>query len=175
MTFEQLQQQLPDFAKDIKLNISHLLNPDNPSGLSFKQIIFIAMASSYATGKPHLAHALQQNYTELLSAQDIAAAKAAATIMAMNNIYYRFTHSIDDNSFSSMPAQLRMNIMLNPGIDKVNFEFASLAVSAINGCQKCMNAHTTQLEKSGASKQAIQSTIRIASVMHAFALALAIA
>jgi alkyl hydroperoxide reductase subunit D len=104
-----------------------------------------------------------------LSEHEITAAKAAATIMAMNNIYYRFTHTISDQTYQAMPAKLRMNIMTNPEIDKIIFELSSLAVSAINGCSKCMNAHVAQLEKSGINKEAIQSTVRIASVIHAAA------
>jgi alkyl hydroperoxide reductase subunit D len=74
-----------------------------------------------------------------------------------------------------MPAKLRMNVLANPSVDKIIFELCSLAVSAINGCGKCMNAHSTQLESAGLSKLSIQSTVRIASVMHAVAIAREIA
>ncbi len=115
--------------------------------------------------------ALTQQAADILSAEEINAAKAAATIMAMNNVYYRFTHTMTDQSYSTMPAKLRMNVMANPGTDKITFELASLAASAINGCGMCMNAHAAQLEKAGISKLAIQSAVRIASVINAAAFA----
>lgn len=46
-----------------------------------------------------------------------------------------------------MPANLRMSVIGNPGIDKVNFELNCLAVSAINGCGMCIEAHTSWLNK----------------------------
>jgi alkyl hydroperoxide reductase subunit D len=94
--------------------------------------------------------------------------------MAMNNIYYRFVHLVNDPAYASMPARLRMNIIANPGIDKINFELCCLAVSALNGCGMCMEAHTRALTKAGATQQAIQSCIRIAAVINAAATGLAI-
>ena len=95
-------------------------------------------------------------------------------IMAMNNIYYRFIHLASDKSYTSMPAKLRMNVIANPGIDKSNFELNCLAVSAINGCGMCMDAHAHELNKAGISKLAIQSTVRIAAVVNAVAQAMEI-
>jgi alkyl hydroperoxide reductase subunit D len=113
--------------------------------------------------------------SQTLSDAHVYAAKAAATIMAMNNIYYRFVHLVSDKDYASMPANLRMNVIGNSGVDKVDFELMSLAVSAINGGGMCMEAHVHEASKSGISKQGVQSTIRIASVIHATAQALFIA
>jgi alkyl hydroperoxide reductase subunit D len=90
--------------------------------------------------------------------------------MAMNNIYYRFAHLVSDKSYAGMPAKLRMNVIANSGIDKSDFELCCLAVSALNGCGMCMEAHTHELVKAGFSKQAIQSCVRIAAVMNAAAM-----
>jgi alkyl hydroperoxide reductase subunit D len=95
--------------------------------------------------------------------------------MAMNNIYYRFVHLVSDKSFASLPAKLRMNIIANPGIDKLDFELSCLAVSAINGCGMCIDAHAKTLEQAGISKLAIQSAVRIAAVLNAAALSLGLA
>jgi alkyl hydroperoxide reductase subunit D len=89
--------------------------------------------------------------------------------MAMNNIYYRFTHLAADPDYATMPARLRMNVIANPGVDKADFELWSLAVSAINGCGKCIDAHDQVLRKAGLSREAIQQAVRIASVIHAVA------
>ena len=107
-----------------------------------------------------------------LSPAEIDAAKAAATVMAMNNIYYRFTHLVHDEELRKLPVKLRMNIIGSPGIPKVDFELYSLAVSAINGCGMCMEAHVHEVVKGGISKLGIQSAIRIAAVINATAQAL---
>ena len=96
-------------------------------------------------------------------------ALAAAAIMGMNNVYYRFLHLVEDDDYASMPARLRMNVIGAPGVDKVDFELYSLAASAVNGCGLCITAHESVLRKAGVSREAIQSAVRIASVIHAVA------
>jgi alkyl hydroperoxide reductase subunit D len=93
-------------------------------------------------------------------------------MMAMNNIYYRFAHLVGNEEFATMRAGLRMNVMANPGGSKIDFELASLAVSAINGCGKCMESHERTLDRHGVPAQAIQSAVRIAAVVHAVAVTL---
>jgi alkyl hydroperoxide reductase subunit D len=93
----------------------------------------------------------------------------------MNNIYYRFTHLVGDKAYATMPAKLRMNVIGNPGVSKVDFELNCLAVSAINGCGMCLDAHAHELTKAGLSKLAVQSAVRIASVVSAAAFSLEIA
>jgi len=87
----------------------------------------------------------------------------------MNNIYYRFTHLVEDPEYQTLRASLRMNVMANPGCGKIDFELASLAVSAINGCGKCVDSHEKTLRKHEVPALAIQSAVRIASVIHAVA------
>ncbi len=162
-----IKQQLPDYAKDIKLNLGNVLTEEGSAELSTAQIHGIALASSLATKNKTL---IEAGLAEIqLDPAHIEAAKAANAIMAMNNIYYRFVHLVEDKEFSSMPAKLRMNVIGNPGIAKTDFELYSLAISAINGCGMCIEAHTKQLLQHGISKIAIQSAIRIAAVIHAVA------
>ena len=172
MNISELREQFGDYAKDIKLNLSTVLTEEGAPGLNTKQIYCIALASAYAKEQAMLIAALQQDAKNILSAEEIQATRAATTIMAMNNIYYRFTHLISDKEYSTMPAKLRMNVMANPGIEKIDFELISLAVSAINGCGMCMDSHVHQLIKAGVAKLAIQSAVRIAAVIHAAAQAL---
>jgi alkyl hydroperoxide reductase subunit D len=108
----------------------------------------------------------------VLSGDEIKAVKAATTIMAMNNVYYRFTHLVSDKSYGTMPAKLRMNVMANPGIEKIDFELISLAVSAIEGCGLCIDSHVAVIAKYGISKEGIQSSIRIAATINAVSQAL---
>lgn len=167
---ENIKNKLADYAKDIKLNLSSVLTEDGAPDLTPKQIAMVALASAFASKNKELIDALL--WEDQLSASELNGVKAAATIMAMNNIFYRFLHLTTDKSYSSMPAKLRMNVMANPGIEKIDFELCSLAVSAINGCGMCIDSHTQMLEKAGASKLGIQSAIRIASVIHAASFAL---
>lgn len=171
MNIQQLRNQLPEYAKDIKLNLSSIITPDGAPDLTQKQIYAIALASAYATKNLILITAISKEASQHLMENEMTAAKSAATIMAMNNIYYRFIHLVSDKSFGSLSAKLRMNVMGNPGIDKVDFELSCLAISAINGCGMCIDAHTHELSKAGVSKLAIQSAVRIASVLNATAMA----
>ncbi len=138
MTIQALKSNLPDYAKDIRLNLSSVLSAGGAPGLSQEQILGIALASSYATKVPAVIEAMTAEVDDVLTQAHVNAAKASAVIMAMNNIYYRFAHLTSDKDLQSMPANLRMSIVANPGIDQVDFELYALAVSALNGCGKCM-------------------------------------
>ena len=166
MSLEQIRDSLPDYAKDLKLNLSALLND---AVLSEQQRWGTLLATALASRNAALIAAMSRAATEHLSTPAIAAAKAAASIMAMNNIYYRFTHLASDPDYATMPARLRMNVIANPGVEKADFELWSLAVSAINGCGKCIDAHDQVLRQAGVSREAIQQAVRIASVIHAVA------
>ena len=174
MTIQNIRSELQDYAKDIKINLGNVLEEEGAPDLTLTQIHGIALASAYATKHPELIEEITSESSGMLSDADIHAAKAAATIMGMNNIYYRFTHLVSDKEYSGMPAKLRMNVIGNPGVDKVDFELYSLAVSAINGCGMCVDAHVNEIVKAGVSKTGVQSAIRIAAVVNATAQALVI-
>lgn len=161
--------EIKDYAKDIRLNISSALKPDLESDLKQDQIAFIALSCSYATKNIDVVNHILENLSQDLSEAQINAAKSCASIMAMNNIYYRFVHLVDDIEYASMPAKLRMNIIANPGIDKTDFELSALAVSTINGCGLCIDSHVKQLTNSGISKKTIAHAVRISSIINASA------
>ncbi|MGE3622777.1 MAG: carboxymuconolactone decarboxylase family protein [Bdellovibrionales bacterium] len=174
MSVQELKSRFGEHAKDIKLNIGSVLSEEGAPDLTQSQIYGIALASAYATRCPAVMQALRGEIGEVLSETEIEAARAAATIMAMNNIYYRFTHMVSDKEYAKMPARLRMNVIGSPGIPKVDFELYSLAVSAINGCGMCVDAHVHEVSKAGVSRTGIQSCIRIAAVINASAQAISI-
>lgn len=169
MSIENLRQKLPVYASDIKINFGKIFEEDAFEGLTTKQVLGIALASAYATKNRVLMNAIQDHVTTILSTEEVTAAKGAASIMAMNNVYYRFTHLSSDKEFSKMPAGLRMTFIGKPGIEKVDFELYSLAVSAINGCGMCMDAHVHEVAKTGVIKQGIQATIKISAIIHSMA------
>ena len=169
MNLEAIKARVPDYAKDLRLNLDSVLSESGAPGLSARQIAIVALASAIASRYEPLTQAIAAQASAVLSPAEADGARAAAAIMAMNNIYYRFTHLVEDAEYQTLRAGLRMNVMANPGCGKVDFELASLAVSAINGCGKCVDSHEKTLRKHELSAQAIQSAVRIAAVVHAVA------
>ena len=167
-----LRNALPDYAKDLKLNLDSVLSEAGAAGLSPKQVRVIALACAIAGRHAPLVAAIEAFAAEQLAPEEIHGAKAAAAIMAMNNIYYRATHLIHNDEYGQMRAGLRMNVMGNPGVDKMTFELASLAVSAINGCGACLDSHERTLRQHDVSAQGVQSALKIAAVLHAVAVTL---
>ena len=169
MTIDALKDRLPDFAKDVRLNLSALVN-DETLGVQTKWGLLLACA--LATRNADVARAFEAQAANHLDAAALGAARAAATIMAMNNVYYRFVHLASNAEYQTMPAKLRMNVIGNPGVPKVDFELWSLAVSAINGCGLCIDSHEKVLREAGVDASTIQTAVRFASVLQSLAVAL---
>lgn len=165
---EELKSLIPDFAKDVKINLGSLINQENQV-LSAKQVFGSALTSAYVIGQKDLISVLENESAQILSEAEINAAKTSASLMAMNNIYYRFLHISHDKEYSQMPAGLRMQGIVNHGIDKIDFEVFSLAASVINGCGMCIDAHANQLIKHQMSKTQIQMIAKIAAVINSVA------
>ena len=166
----ELARTLPDYAKDTKLNVSSLLNEQ---GVDDQKKYGLLVACAHATSYGPLIDAAEEEAKEKLSEEAMNAAKAAASLMAMNNIYYRFTHLAGNEDYAKMPAKLRMNAMANPGVDKADFELWSLAVSAINGCGMCIDSHEKVLLKTDVKPETIQYAVRLAAVTFALGRTLA--
>jgi lipoyl-dependent peroxiredoxin subunit D len=171
-TLDAIRDSVPDYARDLKLNLGSVLATTGAPGLSEKQIWSVAVASAIASRNIPFSRDIEGLAAAHLQESDLNGARAAAAIMGMNNIYYRFLHLVEDAEYQKMPARLRMNVIGNPGIDKMDFELLSLAVSAINGCGMCVASHERQLREHGVSREAIQSAVRIASTIHAVAVVL---
>ena len=169
---DQLRDSLPDYARDLKLNLGSVLTPTGAPGLNERQIWSVALASAIASRNSTLTRAIEAAAGAQLDAAHLQAARAAAAIMGMNNVYYRFLHLVEDAEYAGLPARLRMNVLGNPGIDKLDFELLSLAVSAINACGLCITSHEKKLREHGVTREMIQSAVRIASVVHAVAVVL---
>ncbi len=165
-SLEALREALPDHAKDLKLNLSTLVGE---TGLSDVQKAGTFIACALAARNAALTKAVMEHFGPALSPEQLSAAKAAASIMGMNNIYYRFLHISGNKEYSKMPARLRMNVIGTHGADKIDFELWSLAVSAINGCGMCIDSHEAKLREHGVGAEVIQGAVRIAAVIHAVA------
>ncbi|HEX8233484.1 MAG TPA: carboxymuconolactone decarboxylase family protein [Caulobacteraceae bacterium] len=171
MSLDALREVLPAYAKDLSLNLSSLANE---TVLSDQQKWGCFLASAHAVGE-------KQTINSIASAAEAGglapgaatAAKAAAAIMGMNNVYYRSLHLLNNPDYRTLPARLRMNILANPGVEKADFELWSLAVSAINGCGMCLESHEAELRKRNVSNIQIQAALRIGAVVNAVARVLA--
>lgn len=165
MTLDQLLEQVPSYAKDLKLNFSSLVRQQTE--LSPSQVWGTVVASAIATRNRNLIDAVIAEAVTRIGAEATEVAKAAASIMAMNNIYYRFLHLSSNQKYSTLPARLRMNILRTHGTNEADFELWCLAVSAINGCGKCVDSHENVLRQKGVAEETIIASIRIAAVIHA--------
>ncbi|HOK48479.1 MAG TPA: carboxymuconolactone decarboxylase family protein, partial [Bryobacteraceae bacterium] len=128
-----------------------------------------AVAAAAASRNAELSAAILEEAAAHLSPEALRAAKAAAAIMGMNNVYYRFLHLVNNEKYSTIPARLRMQVIRSHGGDPVDFELWCLAVSAINNCQACVGSHERVLREKGVSEETILASVRIAAVIHALA------
>ncbi len=165
MSLEALKSALPDYARDLKLNLSSLaadvsLTPQQRAGTF--------VVSALAARNAAVTRAVMAEFGPQLSPEALNGAKIAASMMGMNNIYYRFVHLVGGD-YKTLPAKLRMTAMARPGVEKVDFELWSLAVSAVNGCGMCLEAHEHELRKTGLGAEQIQAAVRIAATVHAIA------
>jgi alkyl hydroperoxide reductase subunit D len=168
-TLESLRESLPGYARDLQLNLGSVLTVAGAPGLTERQIWAVALAAASASRNAGFTRDLQALAAAHLDATHINAAHSAAAVMAMNNVYYRFLHLVEDEEYAKLPARLRMNVIGNPGIAKADFELLALAVSAINGCGTCVASHERQLRSHGLTREAVQSAVRIAATVHAVA------
>lgn len=166
MNLAELLDGVPAYAKDLKLNLSSLLQQQE---LNEQQIWGTVAVSAIASRNPQVIQVLVSEAALHLSPAALEAAKSAAAIMGMNNIYYRFQHLATNLKYATLPARLRMNVLRNHGIDPVDFELWCLAVSAINGCRLCVDSHEQVLHGKGMSEESVLAAVRLASVIHGLA------
>jgi lipoyl-dependent peroxiredoxin subunit D len=165
---ETLRTALPDAAKDIRLNIQSVLKD---GALSESQRWGVAVASAIAARNPRLREAVLAA-AAAVDAAVVEDARAAAALMAMNNVYYRFRHVVGKPGYSEMRAGLRMNRLAQPATNRADFELFSLAVSAINGCEMCIRAHEKAVTEGGLTPEHVNDAVRIAATLYAAAVSL---
>ena len=166
---EALRETISEPARDIKLNLQSVLQPGT---LTPAQRWGVAIASAVATRNVALRDAVIADAKAEVDAAVIDDAIAAAALMAMNNVYYRFRHLVGKPSYSQMPARLRMQRIAKPATNKADFELFCLAVSAINACEMCIRSHEDVVLKGAISEEQVHDAVRIAATINAAALAL---
>lgn len=166
MSLKQFADTLPDYAKDLRLNISSILSDQT---LGEERKLGLLLACAHGSGYRPLVAAAEAEIEGKLIEQYANAARGAAALMAMNNVYYRFVHLASNPEYGTLPAKLRMNFIGSHGIDKADFELFSIAVSAMNGCGMCIDSHERVLQQHNVKAEVIQSAARIGAVMKAIA------
>jgi lipoyl-dependent peroxiredoxin subunit D len=167
---DAIRDALPEAAKDIRLNLGSVLQG---GALSPAQRWGVAIASAIAARNPALRDAVLGDAAAAgVEEAVIDDARAAAALMAMNNVYYRFRHLIGKPGYSEKPARLRMNRLAKPATNKADFELYSLAVSAINGCENCLRSHEEAVLHGGLTDEHVHDAVRIAATLQAAAVGL---
>jgi len=153
------------YLRDLKLNFNSTLTSEHLSekecgliGLSIAANNQNAILITYYTN-----YALNNGATE----EEVAEAVSCASLLASNNVFYRFRHFTQKEKYGQIPARIRMQLMMKPITGKEFFELLSLAVSAVNGCELCVNAHEDSLIKLGCTEERIFDAVRIASIVTA--------
>ncbi len=167
-SLETLSATIPDSCKDLRMNLSAVLRQ---CSLSPAQTRAVALTSAYFCRLPELAQALLADGQQELSAADIEDAKAAAALMGMTTVYYRFRHLIGKPGYGQMRANLRMNRMAAPA-NKVQFELCAMACAALAGCESCIRAHDASLTKEGVTEEQIHDAVRVAAIVAGYGVAL---
>jgi len=171
---DALRDALPEVAKDIKLNLQAVLGSGSGS-LTPEQRWGVAVASAVASRNGRLRDAIIEDARREVAEPVIEDALAAAALMAMNNVYDRFRHLVGKPSYKDKPARLRMNRLVKPATSKVDFELFSLAVSAINACETCIQSHEAVVVEGGLSEDQVHDAVRLAATIHAAAVSLELA
>jgi alkyl hydroperoxide reductase subunit D len=164
-----LAEELPDAAKDIRLNLQSVLSD---TSLTPSQRWGVAAACAIAARSPRLEEAVLQGAAAGADDAVLDDARAAAALMAMNNVFYRFRHMVGKPSYTTIPPRLRMNRIGAPRTSKSDFELMCLAVSALFGCETCVRSHERTVLEAGATEQNVHDAVRIAAAVHGAAVAL---
>ena len=166
---QDLAAEIVEPARDIKLNLQSVLAPNS---LTPAQRWGSAIAAAIVSRNVRLQVAVVADARAEVDAGVVEDGVAAAAIMGMNNVYYRFRHLIGKPSYGELPARLRMNRILKPLGNKVDFELYCLAASAVSGCESCIRSHEKVVRDGGLTEEQVNDAIRIAATMHAAAIAL---
>ena len=167
---ESLRASIPEAARDIRLNLQSVLEAGG--ALNPAQRWGVALASAIASRNGALVAAVAADAASAVDGAVLADARAAAALMAMNNVFYRFRHVVGKPAYDQRPARLRMNRLAQPATNKADMELFALAASAINGCEACVRAHEHAVREGGLTVDHVPEAVRIAATLHAAAVAL---
>jgi len=172
MSFDDLKNKIPEFAKDVKLNFSSLIKN---SEFSDDLVYGCAYASSLALGDKIISNVFEEECEKRFGKEFVVSVKSTVVIMTLNNTWYKYRDSMPNSEMKMAPQRMRVNVMVNhAGLDKILFESLSLCISAINGCTFCIKAHSDLLIKNDKTNDFVYNIGRIASVITALSKAISL-
>ncbi|RFD24654.1 alkyl hydroperoxide reductase [Mycobacterium uberis] len=171
MSIESLKAALPEYAKDLKLNLDSITRS---TVLNEEQLWGTLLASAAATRNAQVLAQISTEAANYLSSEAYNAALGAAAIMGMNNVFYR-SRDFLGGQYDDLRPGLRMNIIGNPGVNKTDFELWSFAVSSINGCSHCVVAHEHMLREAGVDRETVLEALKVSAIVSGVAQSIAIA
>jgi alkyl hydroperoxide reductase subunit D len=161
---EALQEGQSRYLKDLRINLKNGLKSKE---INEEEIVLLGIALAANVKNRILMDYFRKQAANLeLESEKLAEAIACASLLSSNNVFYRFRHFVGKEEYQKLPARIKMNIMMKPVVGKEFFELLSLAISAVNGCEMCVNAHEASLIKIGTSEARIFDSIRLASVIN---------
>lgn len=167
----ELLSQLPDEAKDIRINLQRVLAAEE--SLDTEQTWGSALACAYFIRNAEIIEAILADAKAAeISDEILTDAKAAAILMGQNTIYYRFRHLMNKESYNRRPANLRMMRMQKVASTKLLFELFSIGPAALKGCEMCLRAHEEQVKKGGLGEDQVHDVVRISAALFGLAVAL---
>jgi len=151
------------YVRDLRINVKNAVQSEN---ISLKEAYLIALGVSVNEKNK----VLIKSFTTLATEHDateaeIAEVYACTSLLSVNNVFYRFRHFVEKESYQNMPARIKMNIMMNPVLGKEFFELLSLVISAVNGCEQCVKSHESSVIKLGSSEARIFDAIRLGAII----------
>ncbi|HLR24997.1 MAG TPA: carboxymuconolactone decarboxylase family protein [Fodinibius sp.] len=151
------------YVKDLRVNLKNTLKSDH---MSDKETALIALAiSANFKNEPLKKYFKALAVSNEATGEEIGDTIACTSLLSANNVFYRYRHFVDKESYNKMSARIKMNIMAKPKLEKEFFELISLAVSAANGCEMCVQSHEKSLIKMDSSEERIFDAIRLTSVI----------
>lgn len=154
------------YIKDLKINVSNSLKA---STLSEKDAVLLALGVAINEKATLLVSSLEElAKAKGVEEKELLEVASCVSLMNANNVFYRFRHFMDKESYNNIPAGIRMSIMMNPVLGKEFFELLSLVISAINGCEMCVTSHEASVKSHGASEQRIFEAVRLGAILKSF-------
>ncbi|WP_405612926.1 carboxymuconolactone decarboxylase family protein [Streptomyces sp. NBC_01511] len=164
MSLDALKASVPDYARDLRRNLDAILDH---GGLTQQRLWGTVLACAIAARSARVLRELAPEARSRLSAEAYTAARSAAALMAVNNVFHRTRHLLSDPAYGELRTGLRMTALGHPGVERADVEFWSFAVSAVNACGLCLDAHERALRRLEVDRETIQEGIKIAAVIQA--------
>lgn len=167
MSFASLVDILPNYAHDLKINLTNVFLGEEPDGLTTEQLYGVALTAALAIGNEKIYNLVRQEAKMHLEPQHLKAAKYAAMMMSLYNTYHYFSHNQSNDTIRDIDPAFDASSLMDHGIDKVDFEMNLLAASIIYKCGYCVDFHTKRIIDKGIDPKAVTDLAKVAAVLQA--------